>query len=53
MAIILVEQHTEAALSLTQDAIVIERGRVVHSARSADFARDAPTLERYVGLKLT
>jgi branched-chain amino acid transport system ATP-binding protein len=52
MATILVEQHTEVALSLTQEAIVIERGRIVHRARSADFARDAETLERFVGLKL-
>jgi branched-chain amino acid transport system ATP-binding protein len=52
VATILVEQRTEAALALTQDAIVIERGRIVHRARSADFARDAETLERYVGLKV-
>ncbi len=52
MASVLVEQHTEVALSLTQDAIVIERGRIVHRARSAEFARDAETLERYVGLKV-
>ena len=53
VATILVEQHTEEALALTQDAIVIERGSIVHRARSADFARDAETLERYVGLKVT
>jgi branched-chain amino acid transport system ATP-binding protein len=52
MATILVEQHTEVALALTHDAIVIERGRIVHRARSAQFARDAETLERYVGLKV-
>jgi branched-chain amino acid transport system ATP-binding protein len=52
VATILVEQHTEEALALTQDAIVIERGSIVHRARSADFARDAETLERYVGLKV-
>jgi len=52
MAIILVEQHTELALSLTEEAIVIERGRIVHRARSAQFAHDAQTLERFVGLKL-
>jgi len=50
MAAVLVEQHTELALSLTQDALVIERGTVAHRARSADFARDSATLERYVGL---
>jgi branched-chain amino acid transport system ATP-binding protein len=52
MATILVEQHTEVALSLTEQAIVIERGTIVHRAHSADFARDAQTLERYVGLKV-
>jgi len=50
MAAILVEQHTELALSLTQDALVIERGTIAHRARSAEFARDTATLERYVGL---
>ena len=53
MASVLVEQHTELAFSLTDDALVIERGAVVHRARSADFARDAATLERYVGLKVS
>jgi branched-chain amino acid transport system ATP-binding protein len=52
IATILVEQHTDIALELTEDALAIERGAVVHRARSADFARDAATLERYVGLKV-
>ncbi len=52
IAILLVEQHAEVALALTQDAVVIERGRIVHRAPSAEFARDAQTLERYLGLKL-
>ena len=52
IATILVEQHTDIALELTRDALVIERGAVVHRARSADFARDAATLDRYVGLKV-
>jgi branched-chain amino acid transport system ATP-binding protein len=52
VATILVEQHTELALALTEEAIVVERGRIVHRARSADFARDTATLERYVGLKV-
>jgi len=52
-ASILVEQHTDLALSLTDDAVVIERGAIVHRARSADFAEDAATLERYVGLKVS
>jgi branched-chain amino acid transport system ATP-binding protein len=52
MATLLVEQHAEVALSLTRQALVIERGRIVHRAPSAEFARDAQTLERYLGLKL-
>ena len=52
MAKILVEQHTELALTLTQDAIVVERGRLAHRARSEDFLREPQTLERYVGLKI-
>jgi len=52
-AAILVEQHTEIALSHTADALVIERGRIVHRARSAEFARDAARLERFVGLRIS
>jgi branched-chain amino acid transport system ATP-binding protein len=50
MAIVLVEQHTEIALSLTEDAVVIERGRIVHRARSAELARDPEMAERVLGL---
>jgi branched-chain amino acid transport system ATP-binding protein len=53
MASILVEQHTGVALELTEDAVVIERGAIAHRAKSAEFARDAATLERYVGLKVS
>jgi branched-chain amino acid transport system ATP-binding protein len=52
-AMVLVEQHTDLALSLTDEALVIERGAIVHRARSAEFAQDTATLERYVGLKVT
>ena len=50
MAAVLVEQHTDVALSLTDEALVIERGTVAYRIRSEDFARDAAMLERYVGL---
>jgi branched-chain amino acid transport system ATP-binding protein len=53
MATILVEQHTGVALGLTQDAVVIERGTIAHREKSADFAKDPETLERYVGLKIS
>src|SRR5205807_9207095 len=52
-AAILVEQHIEIALSHTADALVIERGRIVHRAPSPEFARDAAKLERFVGLRIS
>jgi len=52
MALVLVEQHAEVALRLTEDALVIERGRIAHRARSADLLADRETLERHLSLKL-
>jgi branched-chain amino acid transport system ATP-binding protein len=49
---ILVEQHTEIALSLTQSAVVMERGTIVHRAASAQLLADHATLERLIGLKV-
>jgi len=51
-AFILVEQHADIALSLTQNAILLERGRIVHSGPSAALLADHATLDRYIGLKL-
>jgi len=52
IAIILVEQHTDIALELTADAIVLERGAVAHRAMSAQLQKDTATLERLVGLRV-
>ena len=51
-AIILVEQHTDIALELTEQAIVLERGAVVHHGASAELRKDVATLERLVGLRV-
>jgi branched-chain amino acid transport system ATP-binding protein len=51
-AFILVEQHAEVALSLTREAIVLERGSIVHRARSQDLLGDHATLDRLIGLRL-
>jgi branched-chain amino acid transport system ATP-binding protein len=53
IAIILVEQHTEIALELTSEAIVLERGAVAHRAASAALQKDLATLERLVGLRVS
>src|SRR4029077_13138782 len=42
-ALILVEQHAEIALSLTDEAVVFERGAIVHRARSRELLADAKT----------
>ena len=52
IAIILVEQHTDIALELTAEAIVLERGEVAHRAPSAQLLQDTATLERLVGLRV-
>src|SRR5215469_1214362 len=39
-AFVLVEQHVEIALPLTQTVIVLERGRIVHRGQSAELLAD-------------
>jgi branched-chain amino acid transport system ATP-binding protein len=49
-AVIIVEQHVRVALSLARQAIVLDRGRVVHQAASGDLLADAVVLDRLVAL---
>jgi branched-chain amino acid transport system ATP-binding protein len=51
-AFILVEQHADIALALTETALVIERGRIVHSGPSAALLADQAALDRLIGLRL-
>jgi len=51
-AFVLVEQHVEIALPLTENVIVLERGRVVHRGPSAQLLADHGALERLIGLRL-
>ena len=51
-AFILVEQHADIALSLTETALVIERGRIVHAGPSAALLADQAALDRLIGLRL-
>ena len=53
LSVILAEQHVEIALSLTHQALVLERGQIVHRAASAELARDSVTLNRFVGIQDT
>jgi branched-chain amino acid transport system ATP-binding protein len=49
-AAILVEQNAKKILGVTDHAIIIERGCVVHSAASATLAADRAALERHLGV---
>jgi branched-chain amino acid transport system ATP-binding protein len=46
MTVIVVEQHARLALQLTDQAIVLERGRLVHQSDSASLLNDPDTLNR-------
>src|ERR1700728_1464325 len=51
-AFILVEQHADIALALTQNAIVLERGRIVYQGASASLLADHAALDRLIGVRL-
>jgi branched-chain amino acid transport system ATP-binding protein len=44
LAVILVEQHARIALSLTDNAVILDRGRVVHRGESAALLDSPDTL---------
>jgi branched-chain amino acid transport system ATP-binding protein len=50
MAIILVEQHAELALSLARRGVVMERGRIVHEGPSAALLADRAGLDRWLAV---
>jgi branched-chain amino acid transport system ATP-binding protein len=52
IGLVLVEQHAELALSLTKEAVILERGVIAHQARSQDLLKDDVTLDRHLGLQL-
>jgi branched-chain amino acid transport system ATP-binding protein len=49
-AVILVEQHAHQILPITQQALVLERGRVVHRGASDALAADPAVLDRWLGV---
>jgi branched-chain amino acid transport system ATP-binding protein len=48
LALILVEQHAKVALKVTQDALVLSRGRIVHQGPSAALLADPTKLAELV-----
>jgi branched-chain amino acid transport system ATP-binding protein len=52
LSIVLVEQHAELALELTDRAMVLDRGRVVWEGASPTLAGDPARLSSLIGLEL-
>ena len=50
MAMILVEQHAHQILPITRNALVLERGRVVHHGPSDVLTDDPALLDRWLGV---
>lgn len=50
LASIVVEQHPVLALEMTRQAIVLERGVVIHQGESATLAKNAPLLDQLLGV---
>ncbi|HTM59520.1 MAG TPA: ABC transporter ATP-binding protein [Burkholderiales bacterium] len=48
LAVILVEQHAKLALQVTQNALVMSRGRVIHHGASSELLADPDRLARLV-----
>lgn len=51
MAVIVVEQHARMALAMTRQALVLDRGRVVHRSDSASLLADRALLDRLVTVR--
>ena len=50
MSAILVEQNAKKILAVTDDAIILERGAIVHAAESAALLGDRAVLEAHLGV---
>jgi branched-chain amino acid transport system ATP-binding protein len=50
LSVIVVEQHARLALSITKQAMVLDRGRVVHAGSSESLLANGETLDRLVAV---
>jgi branched-chain amino acid transport system ATP-binding protein len=50
VAAIIIEQHAERILGLTDRAVILERGAIAHAAPSRELAQDRATLDKYLGV---
>jgi len=50
LSAIVIEQHAKKILGVTDNAVILERGMIVHRAESAALRDDSVTLDRYLGV---
>jgi branched-chain amino acid transport system ATP-binding protein len=50
LAAIIVEQHAQKILPITDRALILERGRIVHQSASAALLADRGPLDRFLGV---
>ncbi|NTF87673.1 ABC transporter ATP-binding protein [Agrobacterium rhizogenes] len=50
MAAIIVEQHAQQILAITDKAVILERGAVAYSGSSTALAQDSSTLGKFLGV---
>jgi branched-chain amino acid transport system ATP-binding protein len=50
MAVILVEQHAHQILPITRQAVILERGRIVHQGASEELTAYPALLDRWLGV---
>ena len=50
LAALIVEQHAQKILPITDRALILERGRIVHQSPSAALLADPTPLERFLGV---
>jgi branched-chain amino acid transport system ATP-binding protein len=49
LSAVVIEQHARKILGVTDEAIILDRGAIVHVAESAVLRQDPAVLERYLG----
>jgi branched-chain amino acid transport system ATP-binding protein len=50
LSVILVDQHARQILPITDRAVILERGQIVHEGTSADLLADPAPIDRWIGV---
>ena len=50
MSAIVVEQHAQKILGVTDNAVILDRGTIVHASSSRSLIEDPAALEQHLGV---